>query len=78
MTEKAQNFQSELKALILKYKPEIEVAKEYYTSETTDIHFSVDGFLCVTQRLDCGPEFWDFGNGVINIKTKNIIQTKKQ
>lgn len=68
MTEKAQNFRTELEALILKYKPEIEVVKEYYTSETTDIHFSVDNFLCAAQRLDCGPEFWDFGYGVINIK----------
>ena len=62
MTTKAQQFTAELKALVLKYRPEVRVDRGYY-GDIYGINFTVDGVVCATNDND-RDTWWDFGDGL--------------
>lgn len=65
MTETAINFQKELKQLIIKYQPEVEINYGYY-GDIYGINFYVDGFVCANKENNY--QNWDFGDGLKDIK----------
>lgn len=57
----------------MKYKPEIKIETDYYGQNIDQIQFIVDDIVCISQERIYGDEFYDFGDGVINISTNKKI-----
>lgn len=62
MTPRAREFQKELKALILKYRPEVTINSGYY-GDIFSIDFTVDEVICASKDYD-EENCWDFGDGM--------------